>query len=102
LAHAFQPTSPGPDPTRPLTSLLSTTRYYKVDRRDISLLRFILEAYEGVATLTTVDPAEGIVKVLIAPGYEGLVTELLQALCASRDILIEPLPDPPPASRSDE
>jgi len=80
------------DPTQPTEPLSTTPRYFKVDRRDISLLRFILEAYEGVATLTTVDAQAGIVKVLMAPGWEGLVTDLLKALCQSREILMEPLP----------
>ena len=83
------------DSTRPGSRLQSTLRYYRVDRRDISLLRFILEAYEGVATLTTVDAQLGVVMVRIAPGHERLVTELLDVLCANRDIRLEPLPDPP-------
>jgi hypothetical protein len=87
------------DPTQPPEALSMTPSYYKVDRRHISLLRFILEAYEGVATLTTVDAQAGIVKVLMAPGREPLVAELMATLCESREILMEPLPaapsDPP-------
>ncbi len=82
------------DLTQPATALHTTQRYFRINRRNISYLRFILEAYDGVAVLTTVDAREGIVKVLIAPGSEHLVAELLDALCASRDILMEPLPDP--------
>ena len=84
------------DLTQPPEPMSMTPCFYKVDRRDISLLRFILEAYEGVATLTTVDAAAGIVKVMMAPGRERLVTELLATLCESREILMEPLPVPPP------
>jgi len=84
------------DLTQPPESLSMTPCFYKVDRRDISLLRFILEAYDGVATLTTVNAADGIVKVMMAPGREHLVTDLLATLCASREILMEPLPVPPP------
>ena len=85
------------DATRPPETLSMTPCYYRVDRRDISLLRFILEAYEGVATLTTVDAAAGIVKIGIAPGREPLVKDLLATLCTSREILLEPVPAPPPA-----
>lgn len=104
MAHAIRMTNArsGPDPTRPPRGLQATPCYYRVDRRDISLLRFILEAYEGVATLTTLIPEEGIVKIQVAPGQEALVMELLEALCASRDILIEPLAGPPPAAQGDE
>jgi hypothetical protein len=83
------------DPTQPPEVLSMTPIYYRVDRRHISLLRFILEAYEGVATLTTVDARAGIVKVLMAPGREPLVADLMAALCSSREILMEPLPGAP-------
>ena len=90
------------DVSQPPTPLSMTPSYYRVDRRDISLLRFILEAYEGVATLTTVDPKEGVVKVLAAPGRERMVAELMAALCASREILMEPSPSPDPALQDDK
>jgi hypothetical protein len=90
-SQGTMPPSPK-DLTQPTKPLSTTPCYFRVDRRDISLLRFILEAYEGVATLTTVDAQAGIVKVLMAPGCERLVTDLLAALCQSREILMEPLP----------
>ena len=89
------------DLTQPPTALHTTQRYFRIDRRDISYLRFILEAYEGVAVLTTVDARDGIVKVLVAPGSEPLVAGVLDALCASQDILMEPLSDPPSAVQGD-
>jgi hypothetical protein len=73
--------------------LHTSQRCFRIDRRDISFLRFVLEAYEGVAVVTTVDPRIGVVSVRIAPGSECLVAELLDALCANGDILMEPLPD---------
>lgn len=89
------------DLTQPATALHTTQRYFRIDRRDISYLRFILEAYEGIAVLTTVDARDGIVKVLIAPGSEHLVVDVLDALCARRDILMEPLSDPPSGVQGD-
>jgi hypothetical protein len=91
-----------PDVSRPSQVLCSQQCFYRIDRRDISLLRFILEAYEGVATLSTVDPAEGVVRIAMAPGYEGLVREVLEALVARGDIRLEPLPAPPSAGQGDE
>lgn len=101
MAHTTRQTAhiDSKDLTQPPIALHTTQRYFRVNRRDISYLRFILEAYEGVAVLTTVDPGEGIVKVVIAPGSERLVAGVLDALCASRDILVEPLPDPPSATQ---
>jgi len=103
LAYTTRQTTPigSQDLTQPPTALQTTQRYFRINRRDISYLRFILEAYEGVAVLTTVDARDGIVKILIAPGSERLVAEVLDALCARRDILMEPLPDPTSAAQGD-
>jgi hypothetical protein len=43
---------------------------YRVDRRRISLIKFIFEAYEGLAVVTTLDPAAGIIALRVAPGCE--------------------------------
>lgn len=55
-------------------------RYYRVDRRDMVFLKFILEAYEGMNTMSTVDNREGIIRIAIMPGFEadmdGLLAEL--------------------------
>jgi len=37
----------------------------------------MLESYEGIATLTTVDPDEGLVVLLVPPGCEAEVDTLL-------------------------
>ena len=89
------------DVTQPPRPLGSKRRYFRVDRRDISLLRFILEAYEGIATLTTIDPAGGVVMITMAPGHECLVMEVLTALGDRRDIRLEPLAAPPCASQGE-
>ena len=52
----------------------------RVNRRDIAYLKFILEGYDGLAQLTTVDAAKGKVALLVAPGCEGTVRELLDDL----------------------
>jgi hypothetical protein len=60
-----------------------------VDRRQIAYLKFIFEAYDGIATLRTVNPRKGIVLFYIAPGCEQQFQEILQDL--SQQILIQPL-----------
>jgi hypothetical protein len=68
---------------------LNTTRkYFRVDRRKIAFLKFIFEAYDGIVTLTTVDPNQGVVVLCIAPGCEDDVDMILQDL--ENDMLIEP------------
>ena len=63
--------------------------YLRVDRRCIGFMKFIFEAYEGIANLTTVDPKLGIISVNIPDGCMDIVNKLLESL--GRDILIEPL-----------
>ena len=65
----------------------SIQRHYRMDRSQIHFLRFLLEAYEGVAILSTLDPEKGLVALLIAPGRETEATELMADL--SKRIMIE-------------
>ena len=62
---------------------------YRVDRRRISFIKFVFEAYEGVAVVTTLDAAEGLIRLAIAPGCEGIAQEVMGDL--SRSIMIEPV-----------
>lgn len=55
-------------------------RYFRVDRRDIAYFRFILEACEGIATMTTLDSGLGIVVVRFPECSAGDVEELIAAL----------------------
>lgn len=50
-----------------LACLESIKIYYRIERSAISYLRFILEAYDGVGILTTVDAEAGIVVLSVAP-----------------------------------
>ncbi|MDJ0721487.1 MAG: DUF4911 domain-containing protein [Desulfobacterales bacterium] len=71
--------------------LCTTQHLYRIDRRDISFLRYILEAYDGMAVVTTRDAAQGIVSVTVAPGCEGVVAGVLEALTTAGEIYLEPL-----------
>ena len=69
--------------------LLKTLKqHYRVDRREIGFLKFILEAYDGIAMLKTQDAIRGIITFHIAPGCQKQFTEILKDL--SEDIQIEP------------
>ena len=63
-----------------LESVETIKRYYRVDRREIAFLRFILEAYDGIAVLETLDAKTGIVVFHVAPGCESEVDAILQDL----------------------
>lgn len=70
-------------------SFETVKRHYRVDRREIAFIKFIFEAYDGLAVLETLDPLAGVVVFHIAPGCETDVDQVLQDL--KREILIEPL-----------
>lgn len=60
--------------------------YYRVERRDIAFLRFIIEAYEGIAVLSTVDQHRGIVVLHVPSGCEESVSGLMAALSSNMRI----------------
>ena len=64
-------------------------QYFRVDRRKIAFIRFILEAYDGLAIVKTLDPDTGLVEFRIAPGCEEDVEMILQDL--QRNIMMEPV-----------
>ena len=69
----------------------SVRKYIRVDRKEINYLKFIFEGYDGLASLTTIDPAFGIVLLCIAPGCIKDVNMVLRDL--EGDIMIEPVND---------
>lgn len=64
-------------------------KYLRVDKRQIGFIKFIFEAYDNIANLTTIDAARGVVSINIPNGCNEIVDNLLQTL--GRDILIESL-----------
>lgn len=55
-------------------------RYFKVAHRDMVYLKFILEAYEGMNVMSTVDNREGIIRIAIMPGFVDDMDALLAEL----------------------
>ncbi len=64
-------------------------RYFKVVHRDMVFLKFILEAYEGMNVMSTVDNKAGIIRIAIMPGFvddmDGLLAEL------GKQVMLEPV-----------
>jgi hypothetical protein len=54
--------------------------YFRIRRKDIAYLKFILESYEGLGVLRTVDPRSGIVEVMVPPGMEKDMETVLEGL----------------------
>ena len=68
-------------------SLTTTTRIYRMDRRQISFVKFILEAYDNTAVLTTLDAGEGLVRITVAQGCEKIVEDIIHSLMDEIEIV---------------
>jgi len=58
----------------------------KVDRKDVSYLRWTIESYDGMALVSTIDPGPAYVEVRMAPGCEEIVTDLLGHLAREEGV----------------
>ncbi len=54
----------------------------------MAFIKFIFEAYDGIAVVRTIDPGKGIILFHIAPGCEQQVQKILQDL--SEQIMMRP------------
>jgi hypothetical protein len=64
----------------------------RVPRAEISYLRFLLEGYEGVAGLSTLDSAQGLLEITVPPGRGREWKTLLNDI--KRQFLVEVTLDP--------
>jgi hypothetical protein len=66
------------------------SRFLRIRRGDIAYFKFIIESYEGMAVVRTKDAHEAVVELMVAPGWEKDVEEILEGL--RKEIPIEPIP----------
>jgi hypothetical protein len=64
----------------------TANRYYQLASRDLVYMKFILEAYEGLSMMSTVDGKRGIVRVNYPVPFADDVAALMQAL--SKEIAV--------------
>jgi ribosomal protein S8 len=64
-------------------------RHFRVKHRDMVYLKFILEAYEGMNTMSTVDNAAGIIRIAVMPGFVEDMDALLAEL--GGNVTMEPV-----------
>lgn len=64
-------------------------RYFKVAHRDMVFLKFILEAYEGMNVMSTVDNKAGIIRIAIMRGFLDDMDRLLAEL--GEQVVMEPV-----------
>jgi len=55
-------------------------KLFKLKTSDITLVQFILEGYEGLVTVSTIDPKTAIIQVLIMPDFLADVEGILEDL----------------------
>ena len=55
-------------------------KYFKLKCSDIALVQFIVEGYEGMATVTTVNPHTSIIRMAIMPNFLPEILILLENL----------------------
>lgn len=52
-------------------------KYFRLKRKNISLIQFIVEGYEGMATVTTIEPRTSIIQVSIIPDFLSEMNEVI-------------------------
>lgn len=65
----------------------TTKRCYRVDRRQIGFVKFILEAYDNMAVMSTLDPRQAVVQITIAPGCEAMVDGIMAGLAGDVEVV---------------
>ena len=74
-------------------NLKTTLRCYRVDRCQISFVKFILEAYDNVAVISTLEARQAVVQITIAPGCATLVDGIMTSLAG--EFAMVPVEDAP-------
>jgi hypothetical protein len=67
-------------------------KYFRIERKEIAYLKFVFEAHEGIAVITTVDAANGIVVMYIPAGCLADTDKILAGL--SREMMLLELSEP--------
>ncbi|MEN6331624.1 MAG: DUF4911 domain-containing protein [Smithella sp.] len=55
-------------------------KWYKIKRNKIAVVQFIIEGYEGMSTVTTMDPHAAIIQVSIMPDFLQEIMALMESL----------------------
>jgi len=55
-------------------------KYFKLDRKNIVLVQFIIEGYGDMATVKTIDPQAAIIQISIIPDFISDMFDLIEYL----------------------
>jgi Domain of unknown function (DUF4911) len=68
-------------------------RYFQLPRAEIGYLRFILESYDGLAFVRTLDSREALVEIAFHPSRREDAELLLTALVDECSMAVAPMPE---------
>lgn len=63
-------------------------KYYFIDKKSVGYVKFIFEAYDGIAVVETIDRQQSLIQLHVAPGCEAVVDDVLSDL--KKEIFIKP------------
>ncbi|MBN1366288.1 MAG: DUF4911 domain-containing protein [Syntrophaceae bacterium] len=55
-------------------------KYFQIDRKYIAIVQFIIEGYEGMATVSTIDSRKAAIKISVMSDYISDICGLLEYL----------------------
>jgi len=55
-------------------------KWFKLKRNNIALVQFIVEGYEGMATVTTMDSHAAIIQIAIMPAFVQEIAGVIESL----------------------
>lgn len=61
-------------------------RFFRMPPQQIAHFQFLIEGYDGIATVSTVDSHAAVVMLCIPDGLEGFVDDVLQAMTREQSI----------------
>jgi hypothetical protein len=61
-------------------------KWFRVKRRDIAAVQFIIEGYDGLATVSTLDPYKAVIQVSIMSDFVADVTSIIDDLKKNYEI----------------
>ena len=71
----------------------SSSRFFRIERRDLAYLKFVIEAYDGLAVVSTVDRDGPLIRIQTTPSLVAELDRLLIAL-AQEIAMTESAPPP--------
>lgn len=55
-------------------------KYYRLRRKDIAIVQYIIEGYEGMASVTTIDPGIAIIKISLMKDFVSIMEDVIADL----------------------